>query len=169
MPGLMENLIGILGEQAESYENLAGLSLEKKDAIVANNIEDLQKITSLENTLVGKHHRLERQRLSVLKDIALVLSRKEEDLTFTALLALLEGKPDYPRMEEIVGRIRKAVPELKSINDQNKQLIDNSLAYIDFTMNAIRGSLGGEPSVYPLDGTKNSGYDDGKSFFDAKK
>jgi len=165
LPGLMENLMDVLTEQAVNYENLLGLSVEKKDVIVANDTKALQTITSLENTLLGMHQRLDRKRIDILKDIAIVLGRKEEDLTFTGLLELLQGKPDLPRMEEIVERIRKAIPELKLTNDLNKQLIDNSLAYIEFTMNAIRGSLAGEPSPYP----NKDDHQDSAPLFDAKQ
>jgi len=166
MPGLMENLLDIMAQQAENYENLLGLSKEKKDVIVSNDIKDLQTITALENTLAGKHQRLEKKRAEVVKDIANVLGRKEADITFSALLEMLEGKPDHPRMEEIVERIRKIIPELKSSNDLNKQLIDNSLAYIEFTMNAIRGSLAGEPLLYPNQGDESP---DSVPLFDAKQ
>jgi flagellar biosynthesis/type III secretory pathway chaperone len=65
--GLMDNLLEILSEQAENYENLLGLSKEKKDVIVSNDVKDLQTITSLENTLLGKHQRLEKKRIEVTK------------------------------------------------------------------------------------------------------
>ena len=40
----MENLIDVLDKEAQAYETLLGLSMKKTPIIVANNVQELQKI-----------------------------------------------------------------------------------------------------------------------------
>lgn len=167
MAGLIDDFISVLETQAGNYANLLGLSREKKDAVLRNDIEYLQKITELENTVITRNQRLDKKRGAVLDDIALVLNKKPADLTFAALLKMHEGMPEYDRLAKVQAEIKSSLDALKIINEQNNVLIKNSLEYIEFSMNVIRGSMTQEAGFYGADGEQvDRG---GVPFFDAKQ
>ena len=84
---------------------------------------------------------LEVKRREVVKNMAVVLNRREETLTLQAITELLKNQPDEQRrLEEIHDKIKETVGRLKDINAQNKSLIESSLEMIEFNMNFIRST-----------------------------
>ena len=148
MASLIDQLIGILKDQASHYENLLGLSQEKKDAIIQNDLGTLNKITSLENILIGQNQRLEKQRIAVTGDIAAVMNLERETVNLSVLLDRLRETESHPRLLAAAERIRAVVPALKDANEQNKTLIGNSLEFIEYSMNVIQSAMGQGPDVF---------------------
>ena len=165
MAGMINQLISLMNEQANRYEELLGLSREKKDAIIANNVDELQKITHLENLIVSQNQKLERKRLSVLKDIASVLNKNEAELTLTALIELMQDHDEQRELTAVGERIRNTLGELAEINAHNGSLIQNALDYIEFSLNIIRSSVTQDPSFYTAKGEQMA---DTPNIFDAK-
>jgi len=148
MAGMMDQLIDILGEQTIRYEELLGLSQEKRDVIIENDVEALQKINHLENIVVSQNQRLEKKRQAVVSDMAIVLGQKEEELTLTRLIELMEGKAEQQPLIDARDRIKTVLDELKDVNQQNGELVKNALEYIEFSTNLVRSSLGQQPATY---------------------
>ena len=151
MAGLIDELLILLREQTEDFSDLAALASEKSEAIVKNDIEHLQKITNIENSLVGRNQKSERRRIQLFNDVATVLNADAETLTISHLAELLEGQPGHGELVEIGDNLRQAADELKKFNEQNRKLIENSLEYIDFSMNLMRSSQT-PPSHYTHEG-----------------
>lgn len=166
MAGLMHQFIGVLEEQLTLYKELIRLSEAKKEHVIQNSIEGLSAITSEENITVGKLQKLDKNRISIFRDIANVLNQDINSLTLTKLADVIKGQPEYPVLIEIIEETKKVFTQLKTVNDQNRVLIENSLEYIDFTMNIIRSSLMKEPSFYTMSGEEIGS---SKGFFDAKQ
>lgn len=148
MAGMMDQLVGILTEQTERYEELLGLSKEKRDVIIENDVESLTKINHLENLVVSQAQKLEKKRMELIKDMAVVLAQKESDLTLTRLIELMEGKEESKSLIEARDRIKDVLDELKEVNSQNGQLIENALEYIEYSNNLIRTSVNQQPATY---------------------
>ena len=166
MAGLIDELIIILREQSEDFSNLAALASEKSEAIVKNDIEHLQKITNIENTLVGKNQKDERRLIQTMRDVATVLNADTDALTISHLVEVLEGKPGHDELNEVGASLRQAADELAKLNEHNRKLIENSLEYIDFSMNLMRSSQT-PPSYFTPDGEEMPV--SSSTFFDAKQ
>ncbi|MDR1531397.1 MAG: flagellar protein FlgN [Clostridiales bacterium] len=166
MAGLLTELIDVLDAEGEHYEDLLGLAKEKKEILVQNDVESLKKITSLENTLISRINRLEKKRLALMGDIATVLGRGAKALTLGALMETVRGQNEYPALNAAAGRLRAAAGSLREINALNKTLVEQSLEYIDFALNLLRGSANSGPSFY---GNGLDDIDDGAQFFDARQ
>jgi len=164
MAGMMEQLVEILGEQTQRYEELLGLSLEKRDVIVKNDVESLQKLNHLENMVISQNQKLEKRRQELVADMAIVLNEKEDNLTISRMIELMEGKEEAHALTEARDRIRSVIEELSEVNVQNGQLVQNALEYIEYTTNLIRGSQGGTPAAY-YPGTEDVDLGD-SSYFD---
>jgi len=151
MSGMMQQLLETMNDQAQRYEELLGLALEKKDVVVQNDVEGLQKITNLENILISQNNRLEKKRLSLVTDIAEVLGQRGNDLDIAALIELMTGQPEEQKELKAVGdRIRDALKQLKEANDFNSSLIQNALDYIEYSMNLIRSSAQQTQATYSV-------------------
>ena len=62
MAGLIDELIVVLDEMNDLYEQLIKSGKDKLEVIIKNNIEELQKINADENVLVGKTLKLDKKR-----------------------------------------------------------------------------------------------------------
>lgn len=166
MAGLVDNLIDTLEKQYTIYENLVGLGKEKKEVIILNEVDQLQKITSLENTLIIQNSKLDKNRVTAFSDIANVLGLNENDLTLRQLVKLIEGKPEHDRLLEITNKTKTILDELKEVNIQNQALVESALDCIDYSLNVYRSAMNNEPSMYSSSGEEIS---NNRSFFDAKQ
>ena len=145
MAGLINELLTVLNEQTENYENLLALSHEKHQVLVENDVKALQKITNVENIIVGNNQRLEKKRVKITADISTVLGKRESDMTLSLLAEMIKQQEEYPALVDVSKRLRTAVEDLKEVNDRNKTLLEFSLDYIDFTMNLVRSSASDAP------------------------
>ena len=141
MASLVEELVSTLHEENEVYQKLIPVTEQKTQVIVTNDLQGLQDVTDREKVLVDHISALEVKRREVVKNMAVVLNRREETLTLQAITELLKNQPDEQRrLEEIHDKIKETVGRLKDINAQNKSLIESSLEMIEFNMNFIRST-----------------------------
>jgi len=166
MAGMVTQLLEMLDKQAQSFEELYGLSEEKRDAIVKNDIDALQKITNLENILITQNHRIEKKRLTLVKDIAGVLDKKDDNLTLAGLIEALEGQAEQEDLKAVGRRIQAALGKLSEANALNESLIKNALEYIEYSVNVIQSALNQEVSMYSVQGGRLR---EESGTFDAKK
>ena len=152
MASLIHQLLEILNEQATRYEELLGLSEEKRDVVISNDVESLQKITHLENLIVSQNQKLERKRVAVTEDMATVLDQKADELTLSALIELLKDQEEQADLTAARDRIKKTLDALSEINTQNELLIKNALDYTEYSLNVIRSSISQAPAYYSSTG-----------------
>ena len=150
MAGMISNLIQILNEQTERHSELLGLSIEEKDAIVKNDIETLQKLVNLKNIVISQNNKLERKRIALVADIAEVLALKDKDIDIKTLSEMLEGKPEQAELVEAGKKLKDVVVELKEVNDFNKELLENALGFVEYSLNALRSAISPEPTMMPI-------------------
>ena len=144
MAGMITELIAIMNEQVERHSELYGLSLEEKDAILQNDIETLQKLIDLKSMVISQNNRLEKKRLSLVYDIAEVLALPNKDLSFSELLQVLEGKPEQDELRNVGERLRDGLHKLKEANDINKELLETSIEFVQYSLNALRSTISPE-------------------------
>ncbi len=162
---MINELISTMEDQLLCYDFLLGLSKEKTEIIVNNEIESLKKITESENEYIRKLQNLERKRMDIVRDIAYVSNLDENSLTVSSIITMIKDKAGYDELLSVSLKIRESVELLKESNDRNKVLINNSIDYIDYSINVIRTSVEKEPASFDLE----RGYIDNHSFFDAKQ
>ena len=139
MASLMENLLEVLDQESTEYEGLVELSQKKTPIIVSGDLENLQKITDDEQTIVSRLHNLEKKREEVTADIANVLNRDVETLKLGNLIDMLSGRPEeQAKLAEVHDRLRNAVHALQRTNEQNKELLTNALEMVEFEMNLVQ-------------------------------
>ncbi len=167
MAGLIQQLLENLSEQIAFYGKLLAFSQEKKTVIIKNDVSGLQRVTSDENVIIGRLQKLDKGRESLMMDMADVLGIDKKTMTLTVLIEKLKSQKEAEPLSELRENLIALTAELKQINDQNKELIDSSIDYINFSMNLLQGTIGGNSSYYDSRGQEiNAG---NRGFFDAKQ
>ncbi|WP_250278449.1 flagellar protein FlgN [[Clostridium] colinum] len=166
MASLIKELIDTLEEQNNIYQSLLDIASKKKVSIIENDISTLQQFIKQENLLVGKNQKLEKKRIEIFNDMSMVLG-KSNDLSLKDIIDTINGQEGHKELTLIREKIIDVLPKLKTINDQNQELIKMSMDYIDFSINVIRGAGGNSPTYYDLSGNEINLSD--KKMFDAKQ
>ena len=139
MASLMENLIDILNEQYDAYSALVELSRKKTPIIVSGSLEDLQKITDEEQDAVNVVNDIDKKRVEIMGDIANVLNQDINNLKLSNLVELINTRPEeQARLNEARNKLIGIGKELKTVNERNRELLENALEMIDFDMNLIQ-------------------------------
>lgn len=139
MASLIEELITTLEKENTEYEKLLELSKRKSDVIVSRDIAALEKITDDEQIVVSRIVTLDSHREEVTKDIANVLNKDVKSLKISALIGMLGKTPEEQnRLSRVHDKLIVSVSAVRTVNETNKQLIDQSLEMVEFDLNMIR-------------------------------
>lgn len=141
MASLMEELISTLSKEKELYLTLLPIAEEKTKAIVANDLEALQRITDQEQETLDSVNALERKRSEVIGNMGIVLGRKPQELTLTELIRITEKQPkDREALSKLKDVLGKTVRRLADLNERNNALIQQSLEILEFNMNLLQST-----------------------------
>ena len=146
---MINQLVEVMKEQAERYNELLGLSLEEKDVLVQNDIDTLTKITNLKKIVITQNNRLETKRVSLAKDIAEVMGYGEGEIELSKLIELMGEQPEATELTEVATQLRETMDKLRVANDENKLLLENSLEFVEYSINVIRSSIEPELAEFP--------------------
>ncbi|MCL2575968.1 MAG: flagellar protein FlgN [Defluviitaleaceae bacterium] len=164
MAGLVSNLIQTLRGQTDLFNEVVALSAHKKEHIIKNDVEKLREVVKQENIIVPKALSLDKEREKIMANIAIVLNKKQEDLTLSLLSELTQGQPEHAEFVAVVDDFKLALEAMKTANDHNKALIEDALDFVEFNMNIIHSSLDAAPAGY---GSLEDGHEPG-SFIDTR-
>ena len=172
MASLMENLIGVLNEECDAYEQLLKVSMRKTPAIVSDDLDALSKITDEEQEIVGHISSIDRRRSEAWTDIANVLNRDVKTLKLKDLIKIMENRPEEQKaLSEIYDRLHSVTKEVGRVNKQNQELLESALELVQYTMNVIQSSKAAPESANYNGMAENAGETLGRmhSSFDAKQ
>ena len=89
--------------------------------------------------MVSRIANLDKTREEVTADIANVLNKDVNALKLSNLINMLEGRPEEQKALAVAhDRLQVAVRELKRVNEQNKELLNNALEMVEFEMNVLQ-------------------------------
>jgi len=168
---LIDELISVLEEECEVYQQLLPIAEEKTKVIVKNDLNALQEITSSEQMTVSRIHSLERKRDQIMGNIRTVINRKSGDFTLTTLIGLLEKQPSEQKALSIIhDNLKSTIQRLVEVNNRNKSLIQQSLEMIEFNMNFIQSTrMAPGNNTYTKGASQYETLASGTGMFDARQ
>ena len=86
---MVDTLIDIIGREAALFETFLSLLEQQQQALVENNLEELNRITELQRDKMAESQLLNRERERVLGEIK-ALNAIDGDLTVTRLLEMVD-------------------------------------------------------------------------------
>lgn len=161
---LVERLSDALEKEAETYCSFLDLSRQKTEVIINGNVAELENITKNEQVLVNRIGKLEEIREQIVAEIASYIQVAPSALTITSIIEKLDTVQGE-KLKKTKESIINTVEEIKKINQLNKTLINNSLEYIDFSINLMT-SANSRGVKYRKDGKEGNG--ERHSLFDIK-
>jgi flagellar biosynthesis/type III secretory pathway chaperone len=171
MAGLIDELVNTMSQENDIYRELIPIAEEKTRVIIKNDLDALQKITEQEQLTIEKINALEKKREEVVINIGTVLSRDPKELNMKALIKIMGKQPEEQKeLSRIHDELNVNLRRLVTINDRNKELINQSLEMIEFNMNLIQ-STRMAPGVnnYTRSAGESSIRQAGTGMFDAKQ
>jgi flagellar biosynthesis/type III secretory pathway chaperone len=139
-PELASDLANVMDEILEAHKGLAGAARAKKDCVINNDVNGVKQITEREKDLLAFVSRLEKTRLALVGEVARCVDKSESGITLSAIAEIMPEGRQRTRLLETASEMRRCMSELKTLNEQNWELIKNALDYIDFSVNLMRGS-----------------------------
>ena len=147
MASLIEELIMVLGEEERIYSEIIPLAEKKTRIIVKNDLQSLTSITEEEQALVSRISKLEKKRQEVIRNIGVVMNKKESELNFLSIINLIRGQErEQHELRVIHDKLKSTTSLLAMLNERNQMLIKQSLEMIDFDMNLLQ-SMRTSPGV----------------------
>jgi flagellar biosynthesis/type III secretory pathway chaperone len=168
----METLIDNLEKENEAYKRLLKLSMDKTPVIISANLDELAKITDDEQSIVNQINALDRKRQENMNDIANVINKDVNSLKVVDLIDILKGRPaEQNRLADIYDKLRDTLAQMKRVNEQNRQLIQDSLEMVQFDMNVLQAYRSAPETANYTSGAYSAGTYMGveKGAFDAKQ
>lgn len=147
MASLIEELIMVLGDEEKIYSEIIPIAEKKTQIIVNNDLQSLNSITEEEQELLGKISKLEKKRQEVIRNIGIVMNKKESELNFVTIIELLDGQEkEQEELRKLHDKLKRTIDILSTLNERNQMLIKQSLEMIDFDINLMQ-SLRTSPGV----------------------
>ncbi len=147
MASLIEELIMVLGDEERVYAEIIPVAEKKTRIIVNNDLQSLNSITEEEQALIGRISKLEKKRQEVIRNIGIVMNKKESELNFITIIDLLKDREkEQEELRKLHDKLKRTIDALKLINERNQMLIKQSIEMIDFDINLMQ-SLRTSPGV----------------------
>lgn len=161
----MDRIISTLEDEDKIYKKLLSLSIKKKDHIIEGRISELDQIVQIESSIILEISKLEDEREAAIDALAADHELLRENLTVSYICDEVKDER-CSILKEVTQSISDTLSKLKEVNDINGKLIEQSLEYINFSVNLITNSLEPHNGVYEA----KTGEDKGEkhSLFDAK-
>jgi len=135
----MDDLIEVLNEEKADYEKLVALGEEKRQAVIAAEIDNLERISEQEQVIAGYLQNRANRRVSIMTDMAQVLGKEPTELTVSKLIGYMDNQPDEQRkLADAREGILAVGKRLKSINELNETLIEQALEMVEFDLTLFK-------------------------------
>lgn len=139
MESLLREFIGIFTVEKTVYNELLRLSKLKKDILIKNDVDELNKIILKEKQANKKIIALEKRRESSVEKIAMQCSKQAADVTLDVITDMAQGMMKKQLMD-LKDNFTLLLKELSDSNDINKDLINTQLDYTAFCLDVMTQS-----------------------------
>jgi len=139
-------LATIMMELIKEHEHLLRLGREKQQVLIRNDVQALQRLVQEELKHIQQVERLDAQRQWHIQQMLGQVTGNESGVVSETgirlrdLLGQMPLSPDKERLEGLALSLRRLLEELRHVNEQNRQLIEQSLAFVHYSMELFAAS-----------------------------
>jgi len=131
----LDKLIVVLQQMEQGHRDMLELSKEKRRIIVENDVDALIMLLNKESRFLKQIEPLEADRQSAVHELLQERGIKSMlNLNITEISKLIFDPADKQRLFEVQRKLAGTLQELKEVNQLNQQLIEQSLMFIDLSM-----------------------------------
>lgn len=154
----------VLERECDIYEDILDLSKAKKEAIISGKISELEKLLEIEQTLLIKAGKIGRERENLAEAFAEEKGIDRDDINISVIVNSIKDD-ETARLEKTREKFLGILNDLDSNNKINSSLINNSIEYINFSINLLNSMEAGSGG-YGKSGKIIEG--EGKNFLDVR-
>ncbi len=160
-----KEIIAVIAEMIKLHKTFNELAIEKTDIIKKSDIKALDMLIKKEGALIHQLNQLEQKRMSVVEAF---LNRKglvTEGVTMEQVIEMAP-KEEQPILTKLQRALMSEIDRLKKNNEQNQQLIEDSLRFVNLSLDLLAPEP--EEINYQRPAQKNYDSDTKRSIFDSK-
>lgn len=162
-----QRLIDTLTKLDDTHEELIALADLKRGALVRNAAEEISRITAKENKLIQSVGELLSTKTEATNDFFRAKGfQLVREVTIVELSRLVTDPGEKDGLLAVRDKLSASTARLKKMNELNQQLIEQSLAYINYSFDLLIGPDDGPVYRHPGIAPKTPGTSTG--FFDSK-
>lgn len=144
----IRQLLDTMDTMISIQDDLLALASEKTGVLVRNDVTELNRITQKETAIMKKLGEAENERrLAVNGIVAQKGYMPSPRITITELIRFLFNAEDKLQVTQRQKELADRILRLQAINEQNQELIDASLKYIEHSLDLVSGS-GEDEAIY---------------------
>ncbi|MCY9528651.1 MULTISPECIES: flagellar protein FlgN [Paenibacillus] len=162
----VQQIIGTLTLLNDLHKQLLDIAEEKKQVIIKNDVEGLSQLMTKESRLLKQVAEVDEDRQQATQQFILEKGiRSQLNLTVTEIARLVFQAEERVELLRSKEELTRTIEKLKKVNLQNQQLIQQSLEFVDFSLNMF---LGAEDDGFYQRPDQQHGSSRNKTFFDTK-
>lgn len=164
----VQRLIVAMERLRDIHEELSGLADRKREALVHNVVDEVSAIASKETKLVRAIGELLQEQVDATNDFFRTKGfQPTRAITVTELSRMVTDPKEKESLLAARDRLTRTITTLKTKNELNQQLIEQSLAFINYSIDLVLGPdeepMYRNPAQQRPSGLKRSGYFDSKA------
>ncbi|UYO05204.1 flagellar protein FlgN [Paenibacillus sp. PSB04] len=162
----IQPLLDTLERLVETHHTMLQLGKDKKNVVIKNDIDGLIKLLNQESRIMKQIEVLEKERQEACQLFLRERGIKSLlHLNLTEISRLVFDPEDKVELRKVQLKLSDVLSELKQINELNQQLIEQALAYIDYSLDLFRTPSEEFTYQHP---SGNSGGSNRPGIFDAR-
>jgi len=133
-------VISCLEEMHRIHSVLLELADQKKEVLISNSVDRLNQIIHKENQYVRQIAELDKERAEAVNQFLISKCyRPNPKVTISDLVQLLFKAEEKMRLMDVQKQLTHVIAQLKKANELNQQLIQQSLSFIDYSLDLFIG------------------------------
>lgn len=147
MEEVLKKLLQVMEKEAEIIRALIECGRLKQEYVIADNIQELDRLLARENILVLSLNKYEEERVKLQENLAVYWQMRGEELGALKLLEQVKVSFPffYPAFAEVIDELTASISFLQYLNRHNNELIEQALQYIETVQAMLEGD---SPGVY---------------------
>jgi flagellar biosynthesis/type III secretory pathway chaperone len=136
----MDGLYEVLENLLNLHKSLLALAADKKQALLAGEIDSLVEITHREQKLIKAVSLAEQNRIGIVQELLKEKGLPGSEGTLAGLLKTLTSAEEKKRLKIIREQLLGIVSELREANELNQQLLGQSLSFVNANLELLTDS-----------------------------
>ncbi|MDR0268718.1 flagellar protein FlgN [Paenibacillus sp.] len=163
----VEQVIVTMDQLNQAYSEMVKVGEEKQRVIINNDIQALTQIMTRETRLMKQVAEYDEEREHAIQDFLREKGiRSRLQLTITELTRLVFDPEEKQSLIDAQKRLADTLLAMKHMNQLNKELIDQSMAFIDYSLNLVVSRP--EDDMLYKNPTQHKPTGNKRGFFDAR-
>jgi len=164
----VQRLIAVLEQLSAAHEAMIELADQKREALVRNAVDEVSAVVQKETKWMrAVENLLKEQRDATVEFFRSRGFQPTRAVTVTELSRMITDRADKETLLQARDRLSDVVARLQAKNDLNQQLIEHSLAFINYSLDLVAGPeddlMYRNPHQQQTPGLKRSGYFDSRA------